>query len=95
MRPDEYTHSRDTAFYVRVFIGLALATTTEILSIYIVPFRWLRLAVLLTMAMVQSLLLIMNIMHLRWDKLIFAAMFFSGFLGAILLVAALLALFYL
>lgn len=41
------------------------------------------------------MLLIMNFMHLRWDKLIFSFLFFSGFLTAILLVLSFLALFYL
>ena len=95
LRPDEYTHSRSTAFYARVFLGLALATCAEVLTVLFVPYHWLRVAVLLSMAMVQSMLLVMNIMHLRWDKLIFAFLFFSGFVTAILLVTALVALYYL
>ncbi len=95
MQQDEITHSRDAGFYLKIFGGLTLATAVEILTIYVVPYRWLRVVLLMSMASVQAMLLIMNFMHLRWDKLIFSFLFFSGFLIAILLVLSLLALFYL
>lgn len=37
----------------------------------------------------------MNIMHLRWDKLVYTFLFFTGLATAVLLVAALLASYYL
>jgi heme/copper-type cytochrome/quinol oxidase subunit 4 len=91
-QPEEWTRSRDTRFYVRVFLSLALATTAEILTVLVVPFYWLRAVLLMSLALTQALLLAMNIMHLRWDKLLFSAVFFTGFATAILLVLALLAL---
>ena len=93
--PDEYTHSRTVAFYAKVFAGLVLAACAEVLAVLFVPVHWLRVVILLSMALLQSMLLIMNIMHLRWDKLIFAFLFFSGFVTAILLVVGLVALYHL
>ena len=95
MDQDEVAKPRDAGFYAKIFAGLTLATVTEILTIYVVPFFWLRLVLLLAMAFVQSMLLVMNFMHLRWDRMIFSMIFFCGFLMAILLVLAFLALFYL
>ena len=92
MRQQDETPTRDAAFYLRIFLGLTLATVVEVLAVYLVPFRWLRALILLSMAMAQTLLLIMNFMHLRWDRLLYSFLFFSGFIGAVLLVLALVAL---
>ena len=95
MEQEEITHSRNAGFYAKIFSGLTLATAAEVLTIYVVPFQWLRAILLLSLALTQALLLAMNIMHLRWDRLMFSFLFFTGFLTAILMVLALLALFYL
>ena len=92
MRQQDETPTRDTAFYLRISLGLTLATVIEVCSVYFVPFRWLRAAILLSMAMAQIMRLIMNFMHLHWDRLLYSFLFFSGFVGAILLVLALVAL---
>ena len=94
-RLEEWTRTRDTWFYIRIFLGLSLATLAEILTVLVVPFYWLRLVLLLSLAFTQAMLLAMNIMHLRWDKLVFSFLFFLGFSTSVLLVLALLALFYL
>ena len=39
--PDEYTHSRTTPFYIRIFLGLSLAASAEILAVLFVPLPYL------------------------------------------------------
>ena len=89
------THDRSVGFYFLVFVGLGLATLTEIISIQLLPLHWMKLTGLVSMATAKFLLVAMFFMHLKGDKRFYTVFFCVGFFFAAGVLLALQALFHL
>ena len=95
--PDLHTvsHDRSVGFYFTVFLGLGLATVTEILSVSFLPLHWMKVTGLVVMAIIKFLLVAMFFMHLKGDKRFYTVFFCVGFFFAAGVLLALQALFHL
>ena len=85
MADDHHLAHPTPAQYVKIAVGLAVLTATEVALFYIndaVQLGWINTAALLLLALLKFVIVVGWYMHLRFEKSLLSRFFTAGFLLA-------------